>query len=882
MRYMLSFLFDPNARPLHRNLAKLMWVLAICSVIGVFLVFLFLSFSDLPSIEQLENPKSELATLVYASDNTVLGRYYTENRVPVDFEDLSPNLVNALLATEDERYFDHSGIDFQALGRTLVKTLILGQESSGGASTITQQLAKQLFTKKTAANLRERAFQKLKEWIIAVRLESRYTKNEIIAMYMNKFSFLNSAYGIKAASEIYFSKSQDSLTIPEAAMFVGMLKNPNIYNPFRKKENVLQRRSVVMNQMVKNGYITETEYDSLKNLPLGLNPSRQTHIDGLAPYFRAELAKYVKNILDKDEYRKSDGSEYNIYRDGLKIYTTIDPVMQELAEEVMSTVHMPKVQKAFFNVWRGMDPWKYKSSSELEIPLKTRMESLNKLVRASDRYQALRAKHLDQVLEAIQNDVPNLIFHEDDREIERMVNEAEQRGVIEELVRQGLVGEELATLYRRAMRSPHFNKLRTQWTKLQEDVEIEFNKDVKMRVFTYDTKSFEKDTTMSPLDSVKYHRMFLQTGIMAVDPKTGHVKVWVGGINHKYFQYDHVTINRQVGSTFKPFVYATAIALQGFSPCFLVDDAPVTISPGYGSFYLNEPWTPQNSHGSYTYNTYTLKDALAKSINTTSAYLMKQLSSADPVRDLIHQMGIDKNATYPNGRLRVPKAPSIALGATDLSVIEMTGAYTTFANNGIYNRPIFITKIEDKNGRVIFEEIPEERVALPPNANYVMVEMLKYAGSSAMWGVESQVGGKTGTTNEYVDGWFMGITPDLVVGTWVGGEDRWIRFRSIDYGQGAYMAKPFFREFIKRLEKRDDVDFDKAHRFYRPPGDLGIVLDCDEYQREEWEEGEEEFDPFEDEESGFSEDRFADEIPLDYDQTKPKGIDTTGVQRRNN
>ena len=880
MGFLNRFFFDPNERPMYRNLARFMWLLALAGFLAVIILFVALSFSDLPSVEQLENPKSELATQIFASDHTVLGRYYTENRVPVEYDQLSDNLVKALVATEDERYYEHAGIDFQALGRVFFKTLLLNQKSSGGASTITQQLAKLLFTEQKASNLTKRAFQKLKEWIIAIRLERRYTKNEIIAMYLNKFNFINGAYGIKAASEIYFSKPQDSLSVTEAAMLVGMLKNPSLFNPFRRPDTVTHRRMVVLKQMEKNGMMTAAAYDTLKNTTLGLKPSRQTHIDGLAPYFRMELAKYVKEILSKDEYKKSDGSAYNIYKDGLKIYTTIDPQMQALAEDVMANVHMPKVQKAFFNVWKGMDPWTYKSDAKTEIPVKTRLESLEKLVRSSDRYQNLRSIHLERYVAAIQKDAPKLTFNEDDREIDRMVQEANKPGVIEGLVRRGMISKDLASEYRRAMRSPHFPKLMSQWGILQEAVEKAFNTETKMRVFAYNN-TFEKDTTMTPMDSVKYHRMFLQTGIMAVDPQTGFVKVWVGGINHKYFQFDHVTINRQVGSTFKPFVYATAIALQGFSPCFLVDDVPVTISPGYGSFYLNEPWTPNNSHGTYSYKTFTLKEALAKSVNTTSAYLMKQLGSADPVRDLVHQMGIDKNTKYPNGRYRVPKAPSIALGSTDLSVQEMTGAYTSFANNGIYNKPIFITKIEDKNGRAIFEEIPEERVALPPNANYVMVEMLKYAGSSAMWGVESQIGGKTGTTNDYVDGWFMGITPDLVVGTWVGGEDRWMRFRNITYGQGAYMAKPFFREFIKRLEKMENVDYDIDRKFYRPPGDLGIELNCDAYQNDGWDEESEEENPFEsvEEDRGFSEDRFADEIPVDNNQFKAKGIDTTSINQ---
>ena len=391
-----------------------------------------------------------------------------------------------------------------------------------------------------------------------------------------------------------------------------------------------------------------------------------------------------------------------------------------------------------------------------------------------------------------------------------------------------MISASLAKAYRNVMKSPHFENLLSAWEAMQKAVDEQFSTKVSMKVFAY-TKEMEKDIVMSPLDSIKYHRMFLQTGILAVDPLNGYVKVWIGGINHKYFQFDHININRQVGSTFKPFVYATAIAQQGFSPCYQVYDLPVTIAPGDGNFGLLEPWTPSNSDGIYSGSLLTLKEGLKQSKNTVSVHLMKELGDTDPVRDLVNQMGIDKTETYPNGRLRLPRVPSICLGATDLSVMEMTGAYTSFANNGIYNKPTFITRIEDKNGRIIYEELPEERVALDPSANYVMVDMLKYAGT-ALGTLQSEVGGKTGTTNEYVDGWFMGITPGLVVGTWVGGEDRWIRFRSLTFGQGAFMAKPFFREFIRRLETTPGVDFDPELRFHVPPGDIGIELDCGEYQ----------------------------------------------------
>ena len=388
----------------------------------------------------------------------------------------------------------------------------------------------------------------------------------------------------------------------------------------------------------------------------------------------------------------------------------------------------------------------------------------------------------------------------------------------------------------------------------QAAADKDFNTKTEMRVFSYDTPAMEKDTVMTPLDSVKYHRMILQTGILAVDPVTGFVKVWVGGVNFKHFQYDHNRTSRQVGSTFKPFVYATAIAQQGFSPCYQVYDLPQTIAPGDGNFFLTQEWTPRNADGVYTGQLLTLKDGLRKSKNTVSVHLMKQLGDTEPVRGLINQMGIDSSLKYPNGRYRVPKSPSICLGSTDLTNMEMTGAYTTFANNGIFNKPIYLLRIEDKNGRILYEEFPQEKVAINANANYVMVEMLKYA-ATGLGGLKSEVGGKTGTTNDYVDGWFMGITPTLVVGTWVGGEDRWIRFRSLAYGQGAYMAKPFFKEFLSRLEKSEDLGYDASARFHRPPGDIGIEMNCDQYQRSPLPLDNGEF-----ENEGFGEDMFGDEI----------------------
>ena len=854
-------LFRKNKEELstYERIAKWMWILAIAAMLGTVLVFLVLSFSDLPSVRQLENPKSEEATQVFAANGEVIGRYYTENRVPVSYDQLSPHLVNALIATEDERYHEHCGIDYRALGRAIFKTGVLGQESSGGGSTITQQLAKLLFTGVASKSIVERIVQKLKEWIIAVRLERRYTKEEIMAMYLNKFSFINGAYGIKAASEIYFGKTQDSLDINEAAMLVGMLKNPSLYNPLRRPERVQHRRMVVLKQMQKNGLITQEEYDNIREEPLGVNYSRQSHVDGIAPYFRMEVAKDVKKILERPECLQSDGTPYDIYRDGLRIYTTIDANMQRIAEETMIE-HMSKVQKAFWRTWSvvNKDPWDYRErSSESEVPVEIRKQALNKLVRNSDRYQGLRAKYLNRVIGNI-NRSNDLEFHADDREVERIIRDQEEKGLISDLVDRKLISSSLAAKYRQVQRSEHYPELESQWYALQDEVERQFNTEYEMKVFAYNDK-MEADTVMTPMDSIKYHRMFLQTGILAVDPVTGYVKVWVGGINYKYFQFDHNRTSRQVGSTFKPFVYATAIAQQGFSPCYEVYDLPQTINPGDGTFYLAKSWTPDNADGKFTGQLMTLKEGLRKSKNTVSVHLMKQLGDTDPVRGLAHQMGIDSSTRYPNGRFRVPKQPSICLGATDLTNMEMTGAYTTFANNGIYNKPIYIQRIEDKNGRIIYEEFPQERTAMNPNANYVMVEMLKYAAGGL--GIKSHAGGKTGTTNDYVDGWFMGITPNLVVGTWVGGEDRWIRFRSLLYGQGAFMAKPFFKKFIKKLENTEDIDYDPTAQFHRPPGNIGIEMNCDEYQMQGLDFGDDEF-----ENEGFSEDMFGDENPLEEEE----------------
>ncbi|MEM9916672.1 MAG: transglycosylase domain-containing protein [Bacteroidota bacterium] len=848
--------------PVYRKIVKWMWRLTLLGLVTIIGLFVFLSFQDLPSFEELESPKSNLASEVYAADGSVLGRYYVENRVPVTYEELSPHLVSAFIATEDERFYKHCGVDGEALARVFFKTFLMGNKSAGGASTITQQLAKMLFTKKPGSGI-ERVVQKLKEWIIAVKLERSYTKEEIMSMYLNKFNFINGAYGIKAASEIYFSKTPDSLRVEEAATLVGMLKNPSLYNPLRRPERVRQRREVVLKQMQKNDLLSKAEYDSLRVLPMDMSSfQRKTHTDGLAPYFRMKLGEEIKRILAREGNQKSDGKRYDIYRDGLRIYTTLDPKIQAHAEAAVLE-HMPNLQKRFDRVWKNKDPWTYedptKEKEEIEVENEVRQRTLKRLVRESDRYQAMRAKALNGLINEIAEEIDG--FKLRDTDIERMLEEDSKKGAIARLVSQKIVGSNLAIKYRNVLRGDSWLRLKEAWENLQKRAQVVFKEPVKMKVFAYN-KQMEKDTVMSPLDSIKYHRHFLQLGSVAVDPVTGHVKAWVGGINHKYFQFDHVTTERQVGSTFKPFIYATAIAQQGISPCFEVLDLPYTIHTGEGNFQLLEDWTPNNANGEYSGNPFSLFKGLQYSKNTVSVYLMKQLGDAEPVRLLVNNMGLSSSARRSNGKYRIPKAPSICLGASDLTVLEMAGAYTTFANNGMYSKPIFITRIEDKDGRTIYQEIPEERVALHPNANYVMVEMLRSVMRQGLPGfssIKSDMAGKTGTTNDYVDGWFMGLTPSLVVGTWVGGDDRWIRFLSLADGIGAKMARPYYAKLLRRLEDDKSINYDTKARFSHPGGDLGIVVDCELYKSDRGEipGSEDNGETVEDE--TFGEDIFGDE-----------------------
>lgn len=855
--------------PRYKKWIKYAWITFAAGVSFIILFFIALSFTDLPKTEELEEQVPESASQIYAQNGDVLGRFYVENRVPVEFKDLNKYVVDALIATEDERFFKHSGIDFRGLARAV---FYLG--SKGGASTITQQLAKLYFTG-GSRSLPERLTQKLKEWVIATRLERQYTKEEIIAKYLNKFDFLYSGHGIRAAAETYFGKDQSELNPEEAAMLVGMLKNPALYNPKRRPKVATNRRDVVLNQMVRNDLITKAEFDSLRQIPVDVSAfKRRDHNDGLATYFRVELGKEVRRILSNERYYDpATGKKRDMYRDGLKIYTTIDPAMQAHAETQM-VQHMSKLQETFNKHWSKEDPWEFFEPDADELfpekakqkELAIRAKTMDRYIRRSERYLKMRDSYLGDLLPELARKVKGLKTR--DIDIERMLSEDREKGSIKRMRRKGSFSKAMEADYLTALRTEEWKKIKGQWFKLQEAVEEAFDKPAKMRVFTYETESMEKDTVLSPIDSIKYLNNFLQMGSMAVDPITGAVKMWVGGINHKYFQYDHVTSSRQVGSTFKPFIYGTAIGLQGMSPCLEVLDQAYTIFPGEGTFRLLDEWTPKNADGKYTGERLTLKEGLRQSKNTVSVYLMKQLGDTEPVRGLIHNMGIDSTKRYANGRYRVPKQPSICLGATDLTVQEMTGAYTTFANNGVFTRPYFISKIEDRNGGLIYQADPETRQAYNERHNYVMVEMLRYAGTG-LWELKSDVGGKTGTTNSHVDGWFMGVTPNLVVGTWVGGEDRWIRFRTLGLGSGARMAKPFFREFMKAVEADESIALDVKKRFTRPRGDLGIELDC-----EQFDQGPDENAPAAGGDD-FFEDSFGDDL-LPIDSTKKKQMAEQG------
>ncbi|MDG1386310.1 MAG: transglycosylase domain-containing protein [Flavobacteriaceae bacterium] len=728
------------------------FALGVLSVITIFSSAALGLLGQMPELKQLENPKTNLATQILSSDGVVLGKFYfNDNRTPIAFDALPKNLVNALIATEDERFFSHSGIDLKGTFRALA---YLGKK--GGASTISQQLARQLFVGVRSRNKVEAVLQKFKEWVLAVQLERRYTKKEIIAMYLNIYDFGYSADGVQSAAKIYFNTTPKALSIEQSATLVGMLKNSSLFNPLRRPERVEKRRNVVLNQMKRNGFVTEVELDSLKQIPLEINYTPDSHREGLATYFRAYLQQFMRKWTKDNP--KPDGTNYDIFRDGLRIYTTLDSRLQQIGETAVDA-HMANLQEEFFL-----------QNTPTENPT---------------------APFLD--------------------------------------LREGEID---TLLHNKARRSERWRKMRASG-KDEDAIWASFQKPVEMEVFSW---KGDRDTLMSPLDSIRYYKHFLRASMMSMNPLTGHVKAWVGGFNYKHFQYDQVYQGRrQIGSTFKPFLYATAIDQLRLSPCDILPDALFCIEPlKHGNL---DAWCPKNSGDKYG-RMRTLKNALANSVNTVSARLMDRVGPR-PVINLARKMGI---TSY------LPSVPSIALGTPDISLLEMVGAYSTFANKGIYVKPIMISRIEDKNGTVLFEVVPETKDVLSQESAFVTIDLLKgvteggsgirlrhqgadehnYAYKNVVTGYpyqfENPIAGKTGTTQNQSDGWFMGMVPNLVTGVWVGGEDRSVHFKDIAFGQGATMALPIWAMYMRDAYAITELGISMED--FEPPETLTIPIDC--------------------------------------------------------
>jgi len=801
-----------------KKIFKILWVLVFTSVFFTFLLFVLIAKSDLPTFDELENPDIDLASVILDAKNREIGKYYIENRVNIPFDSINPFIINSLIATEDSRYFKHSGVDLFAVFRVITKNLILRNKNAGGGSTITQQLAKLLFERPDLSEMSyfSRFFNlvkiKFKEWIIAIKLEKSYTKEEIISMYLNKFDFIYGAHGIQAAAKVYFAKDQKDLSLIEAAVLVGMLKNPTLYNPVRNIEKALERRNTVLQQMVDYDELSKYHFDGLVKLPIDItNFDKASYDDGPAPYFRMELTKWIKKILKENKIRKSDGTDYNIYTDGLKIYTTIDIDYQKYAE-LAAFEQMKQLQRNYWRRWRGMDPMTYEAEDTLQIA--KRKQSIENKVINSERYQKLKNRLLSPMIYKINKKFNGVLL--DETKTKNLIEIKNGKKNLDELVRNKIINRSSKSDYFDFMRDPLWDEYIQLWNKFQDQKNKEFNTKIKMKVFAYNAKK-ERDTIMTPLDSVKYHVRHLQAGVLVMESGTGKIKAWVGGTSFNYFKFDHINNRRQVGSTFKPIVYATAISVMGIPPCTEFDDIPYSILPGEGNFNLDEVWSPNNSTETFTGNKYNLYHGLLYSKNSITVKLVKEMGNIEVVRDLANNMGIDKNRKI-NGRYLLPKVPSIALGSADLSLMEMTGAYGTFANDGMYVKPYFVSHIEDKNGKVIFTNIPEQKRALNPTFNYIMVDMLKnnVSGIFSMYDVRSEIGGKTGTTNDFADGWFVSISPELTVGAWTGGDEKWVRFYTLEEGQGYTTARPIVQKFFEKIEKDKTLGYNVKKRFKVP------------------------------------------------------------------
>ena len=790
----------------YKSIIICVWLAIVLGLVTFISLFAYVANTKMPDTSDLENPKFEEASIVYSEDLIELDRYFRKNRQWVAFQDLSPNLINALLASEDHRFYSHSGIDARGTMRAVA---FLG--SRGGASTITQQLAKQFFTPLRSRNVVRRIWQKMQEWVIAVEFERRYTKEEIIAMFLNKFDFIYNANGIGAAAQVYFGKNQKDLSVSESAMFVAMLKNPYYYNPKINPEEATIQRNIVLSQMRKRGFIEDDKYDLLKNQSLDLsNFNRGENYSGIAAYFMAELKKYINDLLEKEGISKPGGHKYDLDLDGLKIYTTIDSRYQIHAEAAMKS-HMSKVQKRYETVWEDIDPWTYRADQR---QMAVRNAQLNRAIEDTPRYQSLRKEVLSPIIDKISSDIENSRLWNAD--IRRMMRGEGDSKYFTELRQNDFISQQQLKTYQEILSSEFWPELLERWNSLESKVDEVFNQRREMYVYSLDgpVKRF-----YSPIDSIKHMARQLQLGSIAIEPQTGYVKAWVGGIDYDHWKYDHVTSERQVGSTFKPFLYTTAM-MNGYSPCFPVKDIQYTIPAGDADFGLMTSWSPKNSDGTFSGEDITLKEGLKQSLNSVSTWLVRDIGSVKQIVNTAENMGIGKN--------KIPEVPSIVLGTPNLSAFELTSAYTTLANGGLHSQPIMVKRITDKFDNEIYAAQIVQKRALKKRFCDAMIDMLKYASSTVHYALESEFGGKTGTTDDHVDGWFVGLNPNLVVGTWVGGEYPWIRFLSISDGQGGVMARPFYLDFMKRVEDDPDIDFDKEATFIYSE-DIGIELDCNKY-----------------------------------------------------
>lgn len=736
----------------YKSLIKFIYRLFYFGIVSFLILIIAINFNFLwlfgksPGVDDLDNPKSEIASEVISSDGVVLAKFFLyENRSNMTFEEIPQSFIDALIATEDVRYTKHSGIDARSMLRALGGIVTLNKK--GGGSTISQQLAKNLFKLRQDESY-EGFFYKIpvlrtftikaKEWITAIKLERRYTKSEIMTMYLNTIEFSSNAYGLKSASKTYFRKLPKDLEPVESALLVGMIQNPSKFNPKFFPKNSLARRNIVLSQMVKYNKISAEEGKELSEMPIVLNYSPESHNYGTARYFRQYLQEIVKKELKKLGYDESD-----LYTKGFKIYTTIDSKMQSYAEEVVK-VHMKDQQSKFNLHWKGRNPWvKLKDDKYIEDK-----DFIKNTAKRTDIYRSLK--------EELGND--------------------------------------------------------------EEKIFAEMSKKIPMRIFTWNG---ERDTVMSHLDSIKYYKKFLNIGMLAMDPRNGHIKAWVGGINYKYFKFDNVfQSKRQPGSTFKPFVYVTAID-NGFSTCERVIDEPVSfgVEDGvYGSIY-----TPKNSDGKYSYQSLTLRQALGQSVNTVSARLIKEFKPSKVI-EKAHQLGI---------KSELPDQPSLCLGVGEVSLYELLAGYAVFANQGTYSEPQVLLRIEDKNGEVLKEFFPEQKEVLSKESAFKMIHLMRGAtlpGGTAIglsrYGVldGNEVAAKTGTTSNFSDGWFMGLTQDLIAGVWVGGEDRAVHFRNIELGQGARVAMPAWGMFMQKVYADPKVEYKKT-KFIVPEG-VRISGDC--------------------------------------------------------